>query len=344
MQQSADGVPTLEDKVLQRAVVMLLEPIYEEDFYPFSYGFRPGRSAHDALASLRKDTLELGGNWVIDLDIQSFFDPLDHVQLREFIRARVVDGVVMRLIGKWLRAGVIEDGVVTSTKSGTPQGGVLSPLLANLYLHVVLDCWFIEAVVPRLRGRGRIVRYADDAVILLTRKDDAVRLMEVLPKRFARFGLTLHPEKTKLVRYHRPQRGGARPETFDFLGFTHFWSHDRKRRWAPKKKTSTGRFTRTARGLRQWIRHHRHLPIAEQSRALGRKLRGVYNYWGLPGNSRASWRLYEVVRRAWKKWLSRRSQRRLTWRAFAVRIERRFPLPKPVMRKNHRQMVLFEPS
>jgi RNA-directed DNA polymerase len=322
------GIPTFEDKVLQRAVVMLLEPLYEQDFYDLSYGFRPRRSAHDALQAVYLAGWKVRGGWVIDLDVQAFFDKLDHGQLRAMLQERVVDGVVTRLIGKWLRAGVEEEGRITRSSLGTPQGGVISPLLANLYLHVVLDRWWSEVVVPRLKGQGRLVRYADDAVIILSRRDDADRVMAVLPKRMARYGLTLHSEKTKRVRFRKPQRGGVRPETFEFLGFTHYWGRSLRGKWALMRKTAPSRFTRTAKALRHWLRRHRHLPIAEQSRHMGRKLRGVYQYWLLPGNYRACWTLHREVRNAWQKWLNRRSQRGIRWDAFE-RLYKRFPLPTP---------------
>ena len=330
------GIPTFEDKVLQRAVVMLLEPVYEQDFYACSYGFRPGRSAHDALRAVHRTVWGLKGGWVVDLDIQGFFDTLDHRQLWEMLRERVVDGVVTRLIGKWLRAGVLEEGRVTRSSSGTPQGGVVSPLLANLYLHVVLDRWWSTVVVPRLRGKADLVRYADDVVIVLSRRDDADRVMAVLPKRFGRFGLTLHPEKTKLVRFKRPTRGGPSSETFTFLGFTHYWALSRRGFWAPKRKTAPTRFTRTLKAFRTWLRQNRHVPMGDQSRLLGRKLTGVYEYWRLPGNGRACWQLHHWVRQEWKKWLSRRSQRGLGWDAFG-RAYLRHPLPTPPPMKRGRR-------
>ncbi|MCP4239838.1 MAG: group II intron reverse transcriptase/maturase [bacterium] len=322
------GIPTFEDKVLQRAVVMLLEPIYEGDFYDLSYGFRPDRGAHDALGAVNRAMWSLKGGWVVDLDIQGFFDTLDHKQLGQMLRERVVDGVVTRLVGKWLRAGVLEDGRVTRSSVGTPQGGVVSPLLANLYLHVVLDRWWSTVVMPRLRGRAALVRYADDVVIVLTRRYDADRVMEVLPKRLGRFGLTLHPEKTKLVRYKRPTRGGLRSETFTFLGFTHYWAMSRRGFWISKTKTASSRLTRTVKTFRAWLRRYRHLPMKVQRHLLSRKLTGVYQYWRVPGNSRACWLLLDQVKSEWKKWLGRRSQRRLRWDVFA-RAYARYPLPKP---------------
>jgi group II intron reverse transcriptase/maturase len=220
------GIPTLEDKVLQRAVLMVLEPVYEQDFLDCSYGFRPGRSAHQALDALWRGLMEMGGGWIIDLDIQSFFDDVDWNHLRGFLDQRVRDGVIRRAIGKWLNAGVMESGEVSHPERGTPQGGVVSPLLSNLYLHEVLDLWFEHEVKPRLRGRAFAIRFADDAALVFEREEDARRVLAVLAKRFAKYGLRLHPEKTRLVDFRRPPRAGGsgsqRERSFGLLGFTHY--------------------------------------------------------------------------------------------------------------------------
>src|SRR5437660_3977999 len=189
------GIPTLEDQVLQRAVALLLEPIYEQDFYDGSFGFRPGRSAHQALEALWKQTMDSHGGWILEVDIRKFFDTLDQAHLRAFLQHRVRDGVLTRLIGKWLQAGVMEDGTVTYPAAGSPQGGVISPVLSNLFLHYVLDDWFEQVVKPRLRGRAYLIRYADDFVIGFTDEQDARRVMQVLPQRFSKYGLTIHPDK-----------------------------------------------------------------------------------------------------------------------------------------------------
>jgi RNA-directed DNA polymerase len=220
------GVPTFEDKVLQRAVAMLLEAIYEQDFHPSSYGFRPGRGAHDALEHLWEGLMSQRGGWVLEVDIRSFFDTLDHGALRRFLDERVTDGVLRRAIDKWLKAGVLEEGAVTHPESGTPQGGVISPILANVYLHGVLDGWFERDVKPRLRGRAFFVRYADDFVIGFVEETDARRVKDVLAERFAKYGLTLHPDKTRLLKFSPPHAGrddedDDGPGSFDFLGFTH---------------------------------------------------------------------------------------------------------------------------
>ncbi len=329
------GIPTLEDKVLQRAVVMVLESIYEQDFYDGSYGFRPSRSAHQALDSLWTQTMKTGGGWILEVDIRKFFDALDHGHLRTFLQRRVRDGVLLRLIGKWLNAGVMEDGCLSYPQSGSPQGGVVSPILANVFLHYVLDEWFAREVQSRLRGRAFLIRYADDFVIGLTHEEDARRVMAVLPKRFGKYGLTVHPDKTKLVPFRRPPhesrpRGGPRcdrPGTFDLLGFTHYWSRSRKGNWVVKRKTMASRFTRAVRTIAQWCRNNRHRPIPEQHRTLSRKLRGHYAYYGITGNSVMLSRFRDEVQRVWRKWLGRRKRgNRPPWSWF-VRLRQRYRLP-----------------
>ena len=258
------GIPTFADKVLQRAVVMALEPIYEQDFMACSYGFRPGRSAHQALEALWEQTMAMGGGWILEVDIQKFFDTLDKAQLREFLKRRVRDGVLLRLIGKWLNAGVLEEGTLTKPDAGTPQGGVISPLLANIYLHYVLDVWFKEEVQPRLRGRAFLIRYADDFVMGFAHAEDARRVLEVLPKRFGKFGLTLHPEKTRLVPFQKPpsqaQESKSQPGTFDLLGFTHCWGLSRRGFWVVKRRTACSRFSRALKKIAAWCRKHLHWP------------------------------------------------------------------------------------
>ena len=327
------GIPTFEDKILQRAVVMLIEPIYEQDFCDCSFGFRPGRSAHKALQRLWREVMGMGGGWVIDLDICKFFDSLDHKHLKEILRHRVGDGVVLRLISKWLHAGVLEDGHTLYSEKGSPQGGVASPLLANVYLHEVLDTWFERDVRSHVRGRCALIRYADDAVMVFERQNDAERVMEVLPKRFEKYGLTLHPDKTRLVRFQPPTDSPERSDddqnsgTFDFLGFTHFWAKSRKGRWVVKQKTAKSRFTRTIRSLWQWCRKHRHWPVAKQCEMLGHKLRGHYAYYGITGNHSSLDKLRWWAERVWHYWLNRRSSRaHMPWPRFQ-RLLARYPLP-----------------
>ncbi len=322
------GIPTFEDKVLQRAVVMVLETVYEQEFHDCSYGFRPERSAHQALEAVRSETMKMGGGWVLEADIESFFDSVDHAKLREIVGQRVRDGVLLRLIGKWLNAGVMESGNVHHPEAGTPQGGVISPLLANVYLHEVLDEWFAHEVEPRMSGRTFLVRYADDFVMLFEREDDARRVMAVLAKRFAKYGLRLHPEKTRLLRFHRPSSptGGQGSGSFDLLGFTHFWAKSRKGKWVLKRKTMRARLSRTLRDISAWCRKHRHYKIADQHAALCRKLRGHDAYFGITGNSRMLSVLRHWALHIWKKWLGRRSNRPWSWEKMD-RLLARFPWP-----------------
>jgi RNA-directed DNA polymerase len=317
------GIPTLEDKILQRAVVMALEPIYEQDFRPCSYGFRPGRSAHQALQALWQQVMDLGGCWLVEVDIRKYFDTLDHAQLRALLRQRVRDGVLLRLIDKWLQAGVLEEGELTYPEAGTPQGGVIAPLLANVYLHYVLDVWFEDVVKPRLKGRAFLVRYADDFVMGFACEEDARRVLDVLPKRFGKYGLMIHPDKTRLVPFVRPASrpspagapGVPPPGSFDFLGFTHFWSRSKKGSWVVKRKTAGRRLRQALKKIAAWCRRNRHLPIREQYQALWQKLRGHFQYYGgVIGNGRSLWCFRERVQALWRKWLSRRSGKaRLSW-------------------------------
>jgi RNA-directed DNA polymerase len=343
------GIPTLEDKVLQRAVVMLLEPIYEQDFDAGSYGFRPQRSAHAALQDLWQQTMKSSGGWVLEVDIRKFFDTLDHAHLRKFLQLRVRDGVLKRLIGKWLKAGVMELGSVSYPDAGSPQGGVISPLLANIFLHYVMDVWFRQEVQPRLRGRAHLIRYADDFVILFRHEADARRVMEVLPKRFGKYGLTLHPDKTRLIPFRRPPykvAGGKddqndRPGTFDLLGFTHYWGRTWRGGWMVMRQTASKRLSRAVQSIAQWCRDNRHRTIREQHAILSQKVRGHYAYYGITNNMRMLQGFLCAVHRAWRKWLSRRNrQRDMNWDRFNRLLER-YGLPSPrivhsyVKQRNH---------
>lgn len=344
MQTRPIGIPTFEDKVLQRAVTMLLNAVYEQSFHDFSYGFRPGRSAHQALEVLRDATMAMHGGWVLEVDIKKFFDTLDHSRLREVLHQRVRDGVLLRLIGKWLNAGVLEGNCLEYPDEGTPQGGVISPLLANIYLHEVLDEWFVRDVRPRLAGRATLVRYADDFVFVFEQKDDAMRILDVLPKRFGQYGLELHPDKTRLVEFTRPSRvidhddDDVGPGSFNLLGFTHYWAKSRNGYDVVKRKTAKDRFRRALRRMYDWCRDHRHEPVAAQHATLKQKLVGHYRYYGLPTNARALNAFRYRVVRAWWKWLSRRSQKaRLSVEAM-TRLLRRYPLPTPQI--GSRQLLL----
>jgi group II intron reverse transcriptase/maturase len=311
---------------------MLLEAVYEQDFLPCSYAFRPGRSAHQALEAARNELMGMSGGYVLEFDIADFFGSMSHAVLREFLDKRIRDGMLRRVIGKWLKAGVLEDGVWSRNTEGTPQGGVISPLLANLYLHEVLDVWFEQQVKPRMRGHAAMVRYADDGVLVFAREDDARRVLDVLPKRFARFGLRLHPEKTRMVSFKSPGPGRgsrANPGSFDFLGFTHHWGKSRKGNSVIKQKTSQKRLSRALKRIREWCRENRHLPIRAQADMLAQKMRGHYCYYGITGNARSVGQFALEVRRIWRKWLARRSATgRVSWERFRCLLAR-YPLPSP---------------
>ncbi len=337
------GIPTLEDKIVQRAFKTLLDAIYEQDFLDCSYGFRPGRSCHDALESLRNQCFSHRVRWILDADIKGFFDTLNHTHLREFLRRRVVDPRILHMINRWLKAGVMEGGNISYPVEGTPQGGVISPLLANIYLHYVLDTWFEQQVCPRLEGRAFLVRYADDFVIGFESKVDAERVLAVLVKRFAKYGLELHPDKTRLVAFGRPPKdknssgvGPGKPETFDFLGFTHYWGRSRNGNTVIKKKTAKQRLARSIRQLYEWCRLHRHDPIKEQWKTLCSKLIGHYGYYGVTSNYRSTNKVLRATQRSWHKWLGRRNQRGMTWERFK-RLLKTYPLPPPrALRSSYR--------
>ena len=332
------GIPTFEDKVLQRAVAMVLEAVYEQDFCDCSYGFRPGRSAHDALEALWKGLMEMGGGWVVDLDISKFFDSLDHRKLREILDRRVRDGVIRRAVDKWLKAGVMREGIVERPASGTPQGGVISPVLANIYLHEVLDSWFEQRVKPRLRGRAFLVRYADDAVLVFSDQAEAERVVKALEERCLSYGLTLHPEKTRMVPFRRPPRPpggggpgrGNRPGTFDFLGFTHCWARSRQGRWYVRRKTARDRMCRAINAVSWWCASHRHWRVKVQHQYLSKVIVGHCHYYGITGNSIQIGRFRQEVQWTWRAWLNRRSQRaKMTWDRFH-KLSKRYPLPPAI--------------
>lgn len=329
------GIPTLEDKILQRAVVMLLEPIYEQDFSDCSFGYRPRRSAHHALEGLWRQLMRRRGGWMVEVDIRRFFDTLNHAHLRVLLARRVRDGVLRRLIGKWLKAGVWEGGHVTVPETGTPQGGVLSPLLANVYLHYVVDEWFEQEVKPHLQGQAFLIRYCDDFVMGFTQEADARRILAALPGRFGAYGLAVHPEKTRVFSFHQPSpqatgkggESGTRPGTFQLLGFTHYWGRSRKGNWVVKRKTASRRLSWAVQRVAQWCRVNRHRSIIEQQQALSQKIRGHCAYYGITGNAQALSGFRLAVIRSWRMWLMRRNRERtMDWPAFTRFLER-YPLP-----------------
>ena len=325
------AILVLEDKTVQRAVAMLLEAVYEPYFHAFSYGFRRKHSAHGALSYLRDQCLKLGINWIIDADIAKFFDTIEPTHLRTILQRRVNDGAILRLIGMWMHVGVLEEGKVVRSERGTPQGGVISPILANIFLHTVLDEWFETTVRPRMGGNCFLVRFADDFVMGYALKGDAEKVFRVLPKRFERYGLSIHPEKSRLVQFSRPYwRQGKGPGTFAFLGFDHYWDKTRSGGWTIKRKTQGKRLRRFLSGLHEWCRVNRHLNIVEQHQTLKSKLRGHYQYYGVRGNYKMLEVVYEHAAAVWKRWLGRRSSKRpLNWEQWMVRWQEICPLPKP---------------
>jgi group II intron reverse transcriptase/maturase len=310
------GIAAVEDKIVQQAVAWVLGAIYEVDFLGFSYGFRPGRGAHDALDALWVALAERPVNWVLDADIRSFFDTLDHERLLEFVGYRIADRRLLRLLRKWLRAGVSEDGAWSRTTVGTPQGAVISSLLANVYLHYVFDLWVTEWRSRQARGQVLLVRYADDFVVGFQHRDDAERCLAEMQERFARFGLELHPQKTRLIEFgrfalaSRTRRGEGKPETFAFLGFTHICGKRRSDgRFTVHRQTLAERLRAKATQVREWLMAHRHDPVPSMGRWLRSVVQGYFNYHAVPGNRQALWTFRQDVGRAWLWALRRRSQK-----------------------------------
>jgi RNA-directed DNA polymerase len=317
------SIPSLEDKIVQKAAVDLLNAIYEQDFLECSYGFRPDRSAQDALDEVWRTISGRPISVVLEADISGYFDAIVRDLLMEMIEKRVSDGSILRLIGKWINVGVIDEGRLIVTETGTGQGQVISPLLANIYLHHVLDEWFEKEVKPRIKGEAYLIRYADDFILCFQYRADAEKVQGVLRKRFEKFGLTLHPDKTRLIEFGREalakseEQGGPKPETFDFLGFTHICKRSRRGNFTVHVRTMRKRLRRSLKKVTAWCQEHRHDPVAEQQAALNRKLRGHYQYYGRSTNYRSLLQFYRTVQRIWKKWLNRRTRGdTLNWTKF----------------------------
>ena len=331
------SIPSLEDKIVQKVVVDLMNAIYEQDFLDCSYGFRPGRSQHQALEEVGRVICTRPTGWILELDIQSYFDKIVRGILIEMVEKRVSDGSVLRLIQKWIKVGVIEDGKLLMSETGTGQGQPISPLLANIYLHHVLDVWFEEVVKPLLKGEAYEIRFADDAILCFQHREDAEKVMRVLPKRFEKFGLTLHPEKTRLIEFGRyaarnAEKQGKQPESFDFLGFKHLCARSRKGGFTVHVKTIAKRLRRGLKAIADWCKQHRRTPVNQQQEALNAKLRGHYQYYGRPTNYYSIKQFYRRVCRIWREWLGRRTRGRpLTWDRYNA-ILRQHPLLKPRMR------------
>jgi len=324
------GIPTIEDKVLQSGVKFVLEIIYEQKFKDFSYGFRPGRSQHQAIEALFEQVSYGKCRYIIDADIQNFFGEISHRLLRSFLDKRIKDGVIRKMIDKWLKAGILEEGQLTYPKEGTPQGGVISPLLSNIYLHYVLDKWFSERIQPLLKGRSMIVRYADDFVLGFSDPTDAERVMKVLGKRFAKYGLRLHPDKTKLLDLENREKGGTRG--FDFLGFTHYLDKSRKGHKVLKRKTSRKKFNLSLTKVRTWIKLNRHTKLNELIERLNVKLRGYYNYYGITFNFKRLKDFYHLVVKTLAKWLNRRGGFARTWEYYTAVLNEHCTVLKPTIR------------
>jgi group II intron reverse transcriptase/maturase len=329
------GISSTEDKIVQEALRELLEAIYEPIFQDCSYGFRRGRSTHDALRALNGMLFRGEVSWILEIDVESFFDSIHRRMLMEILQERVVDGSLKRLIGKCLHVGVFDGDEYSEPEEGTVQGSVLSPVLGNIYLHHVLDGWFERDVVPRIRGRARLIRYADDAVIGFENEADAWKVLGALKKRFARYGLRLHPEKTRVVPFVRPDRttkNGKARATFDFLGFTHYWRRARSGRWMPWVRTRTARLRRFIGAVADWCRSHRHQSVKEQHAALTQRIAGHFNYFGVNGNVPCLQHVLRACTVVWHKWLNRRSQRASkTWDEFNDLLQRH-PLPRASVR------------
>lgn len=323
------GMPTVENKVLERSVVMLLEPVYETEFLDCSFGFRPGRSPQQALEAVRAAVMVMGGGWVLDVDVRRCFDTIPHRRLRDVTGFRIRDGVISRLIGKWLKAGVWEAGQVTYPEAGTPQGGVISPMLSNIYLHEVLDGWFEREIKPKLHGQAELIRFADDFVVVCEKREDAEALLEQVSARFQSYGLTIHPEKTRIVDFRHPWKSDQPPQTFDFLGFTHYWGRTMRGGCAVKRKTRSKKFRAALGKVGEWCKQSRHVPIEQQHGELSEQVRGHYTYYGVRGNYRALACFYREARRLWRYWLNRRSRAQRDAGRLWKLLDERFRLPTP---------------
>jgi group II intron reverse transcriptase/maturase len=329
------GIPATEDKVVQKGVSRILEAIYEADFLDCSYGFRPGRSCHDAMGEMNRVIERTPVNHVVEADIKGFFDNVSHEWMMRFLQERIKDPSFLHIIERFLKAGYKDSGLLVATERGTPQGGNLSPLLANIFLHYVLDLWYEKVVKPELKGASHLIRYADDFVMLVRYQEDAVRIVELLRERFQKFGLELHPDKTRVVSFGRFEERNAsqqqrRPNTVTFLGITHYCAVNRWGGFMVGHQTNGKRFRKKCRDFTDWIKEHRNkYVLPELWKTAGLKLRGHYQYYGVSGNDRSLKRYYRASVRTLYKWLNRRSQRKSwNWYEFC-QVLKVYPLPKP---------------
>lgn len=329
------GIPVLEDKLVQSALAIILESIYEEDFLDDSYGFRPGRSQHDALKDLSRKIGTRKVGYIVDADIRGYFDHVDHEWLIRMLKERISDSKILRLIKRFLKAGIMEEGKLSKTEEGVPQGGSLSPLLGNIYLHYVLDLWFNKKITEQCQGEAYLTRFADDTVACFQYQKDAERFYEAFKKRLEKFNLEIAEEKTRIIEFGRyaqrdvKRRGGRKPETFDFLGITHYCGRSRKGRFKLKWKTAWKKFQAKLIEFNEWIKTNRNLPFKDIWEKVNAKLRGHYNYYGVSDNWQGLLEYLNQIERILYKWLKRRSQRtKLTWPRFSKMLER-YPLAKP---------------
>lgn len=329
------GIPTLEDKLVQSALAIILENIYEQDFLDTSYGFRPGRKPHDALKDLSRNIGTKKVGFIVDADIRGYFDHVDHEWLMTMLKERISDSKILRLIKKFLKAGIMEEGKRANTDEGVPQGGSLSPLLGNIYLHYVLDLWFSKVVVKHCHGEAYLTRFADDSVACFQYQRDAQRFYEAFEKRLRKFNLEIAQEKTRIIEFGRyaerdiKRRGGRKPETFDFLGFTHYCGRSRNGRFKLKWKTARKKFTAKITAFTDWIKANRNLPLKDIWGIVNSKLRGHFNYYGVSDNWRGLLKYKKEVERVLCEWLRRRSQRsKLTWPRFN-QMKKIYPLARP---------------
>jgi len=328
------GLPAIEDKIVQKGIARILEAIYEADFMDCSYGFRPQRSCHQALKAVNDTIMFKSVNHIIEGDIQRFFDTVSHDWMMKFLQVRIRDSSLLLLIRRFLKAGYVESGTLIRTEDGTPQGGNLSPILANIFLHYVLDLWFVKRVQRGIRGQCYLVRYADDFICMVQYQHSAKELERMLRERFAQFGLHLHPQKTRTISFGRYERQNARREhrrcnTFEFLGFTHYCGLNRKGKFLLGRKTSAKKFRKACAEVNEWLRQVRVQRIKAWWPLLAAKLRGHYNYYGVSGNSRMLANFSYVTMRAVYTWLNRRSDRKSrTWEQLHAYLAR-YPLPRP---------------